>query len=96
MASIGSVTTNDTPCESFSDTIMVQLEELEYHICDILGPESVSHVKNNISSVQANCGKGVNMIQWIKIWVVYEELASKAIEKSTQLCNYYAETILSW
>ena len=50
MASIGSVTKNDTPCELFSDTIIGQLEELEGHICDILGAESVAHVKANTNN----------------------------------------------
>ena len=52
MGLIGSVTKNDTPCEFFSNLIMVQLEELEGHICDILGPEAVSYVEANISTVQ--------------------------------------------
>ena len=68
MASIGSVTTNDTPCESFSDTIMVQLEELEGNICYILGAESVAHVKANTNAVQATRGKGMNAIKLRKIW----------------------------
>ena len=46
---------------------MVQLEKLEGHICDILGPEALSHVKANISAVQATREKGVNKIQLSKI-----------------------------
>ena len=49
---IGSVTKSDTTCKKNSDPIMGQLEELEGHIFDILGPEAVSHVKANISAVQ--------------------------------------------
>ena len=56
----------------FSDTIMFQLEEIEGHICDILGSEAVSHVKANIIAVQATRVKGVNNIQLSKIWVVFE------------------------
>ena len=83
MASIVSVTKNDTPCEVFYDPIMGQLEELEGRICDILGPEALDHVKANISAVQATSGKGLNKIQLSKIWIVSEELGSKYIEKST-------------
>ena len=53
MVLTGSVTKNDTPGILFSYTIMVQLKELEGHICDILSPEPVAHVKANISAVQA-------------------------------------------
>ena len=60
MRSIGSFTLSDTPCELFSDKIIGQLEELEDQICNILGPEAVSQVKDKISNVQANCGKGFN------------------------------------
>ena len=70
MGLIGSVTKNDTPCELFSDPIMVKMEELEGHICDILGPEDVAQVKANISAVQATSVKGVNKIQLSKIWVI--------------------------
>ena len=91
MGSIGSVTKNDTPCEFFSGPIMGQLEELEGHLCDIMGPESVAHVKANIRGVHAARGKGVNKIQLSKIWVISEELASKAIDKSTQLCKHYSD-----
>ena len=72
MASIGSVTTNDTPCELFSDTIMGQLEELEVYICNILFPEAVAHGKASISSFQATHVKGVNKKQLSNIWVVSE------------------------
>ena len=85
MGSIVSVTKHDTACELFSDPIMSQMEELEGHICDILGPKTVSHVKANISAVKATRGKGFNKIQLSKIWVVSEELVSKDIDKSTQL-----------
>ena len=74
---------------------MGQLEKLEGHICDILGPEDVAHVRANISAVQATRGKGVNKIHLSKIWVVSEELVSKSIEKSTQLCKHHADNILS-
>ena len=74
---------------------MSQLEELEGKICDILGPETIDHVKDNISTVQENRGKGFNKIQLSKIWVVYEELASKSIDKSTQLCKYHSDNSLS-
>ena len=86
MGSIGSVTKNNTPCELFSGTIMGQMEELEGHICDILGTEAVSHAKANISAVQATRGKGVNKIQLSNIRFISEELVSKAIYKSTQMC----------
>ena len=39
---IGSITKIDTPCELFCDPIIGQLEELEGHICDILGPEALA------------------------------------------------------
>ena len=67
MVLIGSITKNDTPCELFSGPIMGQLEELEGHICDILGPEALAHIKANISAVQSTRGKGVNKIQLSKI-----------------------------
>ena len=67
---------------------MGQINKLESQICDILGPEAVSHVKTNISAVQATRVKGVNKTQLSKIWVVSEDLASKAIYKSTQLCKH--------
>ena len=67
MGSIGIINKNDTPCEVFSDPIMVQLEELEGHICDILDPEVLSHVKVNISTVQATRVKGADSIQISKI-----------------------------
>ena len=95
MGSIGSVTKNNTPCELFSGTIMGQMEELEGHICDILGTEAVSHTKANISAVQATRGKGVNKIQLSNIRFISEELVSKAIDKSTQLCNRHSEKSLS-
>ena len=63
MSSIGSVTKNDTSCELFSDTIMGQLEELEGHICDILGAEAVAHVKANTNAVRTTRGKGGNKSQ---------------------------------
>ena len=72
MGSIVSFTKNDTPCELFSDPIVGQLEELEGHICDIMGPEAVSHVKANISAIQATRGNGVNKIRLSKIWVLSE------------------------
>ena len=72
MGSIGSITKNDTHCELFSDPIMGQLQELEDHIFDILGPEAVSHIKANTNTVQATCVKGVNKIQLINIWVTSE------------------------
>ena len=84
--SIGSVIKNDTPYEVFSDPIRGQLEELEGHICDIMGPESVSHIKAYISTVRETHGKGVNKIHLSNILVVSEELVSKAIYKSTQMC----------
>ena len=87
VVSIGSVTKNNTPCAFFSDPIIGQLEELEGRIFYILVPEAVFQVKANISAVQASHGKGVNKIQLSKIWVVSAELASKAIDKSTQLCK---------
>ena len=74
---------------------MGQLEELEGQLFDILGPESVAHVKDNSSAVQATRGKGFNKIQLSKIWVVSEELAIKFIDNSTQLCKNHANTILS-
>ena len=95
MGSIGSFTINDTPCELFSCPIMVQLEELEVHIFDILGPEAVDHVKVKIRDVQSTRGKGVNKIQLIKIWVVSEEQESISIDKSTQLCKNHADNRLS-
>ena len=95
MGSIFSVTKNDTPCEVFSDPIMVQLEELEGHICDIFCPEAVAHVKANIRAVQETRGKGVNNIQISKIWVVSEEILSKSIDKSTQLCKHHVDNSLS-
>ena len=52
MGLIGSVTKSDTPSDFFSDLILGQLEELEGHICDILGLEYLAHVKANISAVQ--------------------------------------------
>ena len=94
MGLIGSFTKNYTPCEVFSYPIMGQLEEIEGQICDILGPEDVAHVKANISAVQATCVKGVNEIQLIKIWFVSEELASKAIGKSAQLCMHHSDNSL--
>ena len=95
MASIGSVTKNDTPCELFSDTIMVQLEELESHIFDILGAEAEARVKANTNAVQATHEKGINKIQLRKIWVRSEELVSKAIDKNTQMCKYHDDNSLS-
>ena len=89
--SISSVTKNDTPCELFYDPIMGQLEELEGNICDILGLEAIAHVKANTSAVHATRRKGVNTIQLINIWVVYEELASKFIDMSTKLCKHHAD-----
>ena len=74
---------------------MVQLEELEVHIFDILGPEAVDHVKVKIRDVQSTRGKGVNKIQLIKIWVVSEEQESISIDKSTQLCKNHADNRLS-
>ena len=70
IGSIGSVTKRNTPCELFSDPIMGQLEELEGHICDILGCEAVAQVKNNINAYKETPGKGVNKIHLSKIWVV--------------------------
>ena len=52
VGSIGRVTRSDSPSELFSDPIICQLEELEGHICDILGPESVYQVKVKISAVK--------------------------------------------
>ena len=95
MASIGSLTTNDTPCELFSDTIMGQLQELECHICDILGAEAVAHVKANTNAVRTTRGKGINKIQLRKIWYGREELVIKAIDKNTQMCKYHAENNVS-
>ena len=60
-----------------------------------MGPEAVAQAKSNISSVQATRGKGVNKIQLSKIWVVYEEIASKTIDKNSQLCKHHADNILS-
>ena len=68
---------------------MGQLEELEGHIYYILGPEAMSHIKAGISAVYETHGKGVNNIQLSKIWFVSEELASKYIDKSTQLCKHH-------
>ena len=65
--SIGRINKNDTPCEVFSDPIMVQLEELEGRICDILDPEALSHVKANISTVQATRVKETDSIRISKI-----------------------------
>ena len=95
MGSIGSVTKSYRPCELFSDPIIGQLEELEGHICDILGPEAVAQGKANISAVQETRVKGFNKIQLIKIWIVYEEFAIKAIDKNTQLCKHHSYNILS-
>ena len=95
MASIGSVTKNDTPCELFSDTIMGQLEELEGRICDILGAEAVTHVKANTNTVQATRVKGMNNIQLRKIWDGREEIVIKTIDKNTQMCKHHAENSLS-
>ena len=82
---IGSVTKSDTPYELFSGPIIGQLEELEGHICDILGPEAVAQVKANNSNAQEICGKAVNKTQLRNIWVVSEELTSKAVHKNSQL-----------
>ena len=95
MESIGSVTKNDTPCELFSDTIMGQLEELEGHICDILGAEAVAYVKVYVNSIQAACGKETDKIQLWNIWVGSEELVSKDIDKNTKICNHHADNSLS-
>ena len=72
MVLIGSVIEIDTPFELFSNPIMGQLEELEGHICNILGPEAVAHVKANISTVHTTSGKGVNNIQLSNIWFISE------------------------
>ena len=95
MRSIGSFTMSDTPCELFSDKIIGQQEELEDQICNILGPEAVSQVKDKISNVQANCGKGFNQNHSSNIWVVSEELAIKAIVNHSQLCKHHADNSLS-
>ena len=60
-----------------------------------MGPEDVSKVKNNICAIQSTRGKGVNKIQLSKIWVVSEELASKDIDKNSQLCKHHADNSLS-
>ena len=80
---------------NFFDPNIGQLEELEGHIWDILGPEDIAQVKANIRTIQATHGKGVNKNQLSKIWVVSEELASKAIDNNSQLCNYSAKNSLS-
>ena len=95
MGSICSATTIDTPCELFSDPIIGQLEELEGQICNILSPEAVAQVKDNISAVQATREKGVNTKQLSKIWVVSEELGGKDIDKNSQLCKHNADNRLS-
>ena len=94
MGLIGSVTKSDTPCKLFSNPIIGQLEELEGYIFNILGPEAVAQFKDNISDVQANRGKGVNKNQLSNIWVVSEELASKNIDRNSQLCKHHADNRL--
>ena len=96
MRSIGSITKSDMPCDLFSGTIIGQLEELEGHICDILGPEAVAQVKANNSNAQEICGKAVNKTQLRNIWVVSEELTSKAVHKNSQLWKHHAANSLSW
>ena len=91
MGSVGSVTKNDTPCGLFSNPIIGQLEEREGHICDIMGSEAVDQGKVNISTVQANAGKGFNKIQLSKIWVISKEFVGKAINKKSQLCKHHAD-----
>ena len=95
MGSISRVTKNNLSGELFSGPIMGKLEELEGRICDILGPEAVTHVKTNTSAVQGTRRKGVNKIQLINIWVVSEELSGKDIDKSTQLFKHHADNSLS-
>ena len=95
MGSIGSVTKSDTPCKLFPDPTIGQMEELEGHICNILGPKAVAQVKANTSAVQATRVNGVNKIKLNNIWIVSKELASKSIDKNTQLCKHHAEHSLS-
>ena len=95
MGLIGSVTKNDTPCEFFYEPIMGQLEEIEGHINDIMGPEAVAHGKAIIRDVQATRRKEVYNIQLSNIWVISEELVSKDIANSTQLCKHHANNSLS-
>ena len=80
----------------FSDPIIVQLKEIEGRICDIMGSEAVSQVKIITSTVQVTCGKGFNKNQLSNIWVIYEELAGKAINKKSQFCKHHADNSSYW
>ena len=61
-----------------------------------MGSEAVSQVKIITSTVQVTCGKGFNKNQLSNIWVIYEELAGKAINKKSQFCKHHADNSSYW
>ena len=95
MASIGSVTMDDSPCPLFTDPILGQMEDLEESLHSLLGDQMVNKVKANLSAVRATQGDGVKNDRLSKLWVVTESEAQHAIDHSTQLCKHHADNGLS-
>ena len=95
MASIGSVSVDDSPCELFSDPIFGQMEDLESAMHELLGDDVINVMKAKLSAVQATRSHGVKKDLLSKLWVVTEDEAQYAIDHSTQLCKHHADNGLS-
>ena len=95
MGSIGSTAIDSNPCPLFASEDEKCLRQLENQLTEILGIDAVNHVKHTISAVQATRGKGINKHHLSKVWAINRELATSALDHTTQLCRHHADNSLS-